>query len=54
MSANKNSSILILIEELFDQIHELQDFIHDSGLTEKDFREWQNDKDNDSDDETYH
>ncbi len=50
MSTDKNSSILFLIEDLFDQIHELQDFIHDSGLTEKDFREWQNDRD----DVTYH
>tara|TARA_R100000541_G_C1835802_1_gene75006 strand:- start:68 stop:220 length:153 start_codon:yes stop_codon:yes gene_type:complete len=44
MVKDKNLDLTIFIEDLLDQIHELQDFIEDSGLTEEEYIQWQKDK----------
>ena len=45
MSTNKYLDLTDVIEDLFDQIYDLQDFIKDSGLDERDFIQWQKDRD---------
>ena len=46
MSTDKYLDLTDMIEDLFDQIYDLQDFIRHNGIDEQDFIQWQNDKDN--------
>ena len=46
MSTDKYLDLTDVIEDLFDQIYDLQDFIRYNGIDEQDFIQWQNDKDN--------
>jgi len=46
MSDEDPFDITIMIEDLFEQIYDLQDFIRYNGIDEQDFIQWQNDKDN--------
>mgnify|MGYP000471622734 CR=1 FL=1 len=46
MSTKETFDVAAMIEDLFDQIHDLQDFISYIGVDEQDFIKWQTERDN--------